>query len=67
MKKGRKAVNRFGPRYGRTIKSRVADIESKPTGKCISCNSEKLEREATGIWKCRKCGTRFTGKAYQVT
>lgn len=60
------SVKRFGPRYGRTTRAKVARIEeqSRGTHKCTLCSKVGVRRISTGIWECRKCGVKFTGKAY---
>lgn len=60
------SAGRFGPRYGRKIRQKVADIEKKQKAwhKCPYCNKLKVKRAAIGIWVCRSCGSRFTGRAY---
>jgi large subunit ribosomal protein L37Ae len=67
-KKGRKtrSAGRFGPRYGRKIRKRVADIETlmHQDHKCPNCDRKGISRKGTGIWKCSKCGTTFAGGAY---
>lgn len=62
-------VKRFGARYGRKIKYKVAKIEEelKKKHKCPYCTSFRAKRTAVGIWQCRKCGAKFTGKAYSIT
>ena len=57
---------RFGPRYGRTIRSKVALIESKLRiwHLCPNCARKRVKRVAAGIWQCRKCNYKFAGKAY---
>jgi large subunit ribosomal protein L37Ae len=62
------SVKRFGTRYGKTTKQRLAAIEEKArqTYRCPYCQYEKVTREATGIWHCDKCDRTFTGKAYTV-
>jgi len=62
------SVKRFGTRYGKTVKQRLATIEEKArqTYTCPYCQYEKVNREATGIWHCDKCDRTFTGKAYTV-
>jgi len=62
------SVKRFGARYGRRIKHKLARIESIQRGKhkCPYCHNLKVKRLSAGIWKCRKCGAKFTGKAYSV-
>ena len=66
---GLKAVHRFGPRYGRTVKANYAAIEvqQKKLYKCPSCSKEKVKRLANGIWQCQKCCSTFTGRAYTIT
>jgi large subunit ribosomal protein L37Ae len=61
-------IKRFGARYGRTLKLRLAKVESVQRGKhkCPYCNSLKAKRLSTGIWHCRKCNAKFTGKAYSI-
>jgi large subunit ribosomal protein L37Ae len=67
MKKGKGSTNRFGTRYGLTLKKRLSDVETKPVGKCPYCSSSRdVRRKAAGIWTCKKCKNTFTGKAYQV-
>ncbi len=60
------SVKRFGTRYGRTTRSKIAKIESNLKKKhvCPFCKKEGVKRVSTGIWECNKCGSKFTGKAY---
>lgn len=64
-----RSAGRFGPRYGRVGRKRVADIEEEMNKdhECPECGEDKVSRTDTGIWECGKCGHRFTGGAYQVT
>ena len=57
---------RFGARYGRTLRKKVSEVERKLKAwhKCPYCNLKKVKRESMGIWKCRHCNTKFTGKSY---
>ena len=59
---------RFGARYGRTIKHNFAKIEQeqRKLHKCPYCSKIAVKRLSAGIWNCRKCGAKFTGKAYTV-
>ena len=59
-------AKRFGPRYGRTVKEKLAKIERelRKKHKCPYCNHTAVKRVAVGIWFCRKCNQKFTGKAY---
>ncbi len=63
-----KAVTRYGPRYGRTVRERVANAESGYKGKqkCPHCGYTGVKRESAGIWNCNKCGAKFTSKAYHL-
>jgi len=67
-KEGLGPVKRFGPRYGRTIKHKLATIEreQKKKHKCPYCNNLKVRRKAVGIWECKKCDAKFTAKAYTI-
>ena len=62
------SVKRFGPRYGRTVKHRLAKIEAVLKGKhkCPYCHADKVKRLSLGIWQCKKCNAKFTGKAYSI-
>ena len=62
------SVKRFGARYGRRLKYKLADIEkkSKKLGKCPFCRKIGAKRIAMGIWQCRKCGSKFSGNAYYL-
>ena len=59
-------AGKFGARYGRRLKKKVAEIEKKlkQWHKCPYCRKLKVKREASGIWVCRSCKSKFTGKAY---
>ena len=61
------SAGRFGCRYGRFVRKRVADIEaiSRALHRCPKCDMESVQRRGTGIWECRKCGFKFAGGAYQ--
>ena len=59
---------RFGARYGRKTRQRVADIEKKlrQWHKCPYCNKQRVKRVSIGIWECRNCKSKLTGKAYTL-
>lgn len=61
-----KSVKRFGVRYGRKVRNKLGMIESqsKKLHKCPYCRSVKVKRISNGIFSCRKCDNRFTGRAY---
>jgi large subunit ribosomal protein L37Ae len=62
------SVKRFGARYGRKVKLKLAKIEAVQRGKhrCPYCHAINVKRLSAGIWNCRKCGAKFTGKAYSI-
>ncbi len=62
------SVRRFGARYGRTTKHRFGEIEKeqRKLHKCPYCYQIKVRRVAAGIWYCKKCNAKFTGRAYSV-
>ena len=68
-KKNLGSAKRFGTRYGKTQKTKVAAIEKLQRKKysCPYCSKEKVRRLAMGIWQCEKCGAKFTGKAYTIS
>ena len=63
-----KSAGRFGARYGRRVRQNIIDIEKKQKKKheCPYCFSLTTKRLAAGIWSCKKCETKFTGKAYEI-
>ena len=62
------SVKRFGARYGRKPKKKLAKIEKelRKKHKCPYCNKFHVKRIVVGIWHCRKCKAKFTGKAYTI-
>jgi len=62
------SIKRFGARYGRKPKAKFAIIEKEQRRlhKCPYCNKVKVKRVAMGIWECRACKEKFTGKAYSL-
>lgn len=62
------SAKRFGARYGSKTKHKFAKVEKEQRKKhrCPYCNNVKVKRVAVGIWHCRKCNSKFTGKAYSV-
>jgi large subunit ribosomal protein L37Ae len=61
---------RFGSRYGRRVRKRVTDIESKYKYKkqvCPFCDEAAVERISSGIYICNKCGKKFAGGAYEAS
>jgi len=67
-KKSLGSVKRFGARYGRRVKHKLAAIEAVQKGKhtCPYCRAEKVKQVAVGIWHCKRCNSKFTGRAYTL-
>lgn len=59
---------RFGSRYGRRLRHKFSKIEAeqKKLHKCPYCTNVRVKRVSAGIWECRKCGSKFTGRAYTI-
>ncbi len=59
-------LGRYGVRYGRGLKAKVLGIEKLQRGRhqCPYCTKKAVRRVASGIWHCKKCDTKFAGKAY---
>ncbi|RZD30386.1 MAG: 50S ribosomal protein L37ae [uncultured DHVE6 group euryarchaeote] len=60
------SAGRFGARYGRRIKQRLltSEIPQRAKHKCQYCMKKNVRRVSLGIWECRACKVKFTGKAY---
>ena len=58
----------FGSRYGRKVRNKFSQIEAQQRAKhkCPYCNKPAVKRVAAGIWECRKCESKFAGKAYSI-
>ena len=67
--KGLGSVKRFGVRYGKTVKDRLARIEQeqKKLQMCPYCEQAKAKRKFVGVYECSKCGAKFTGRAFFLT
>ena len=63
------SAGRFGVRYGRTTRKKIADIEALYRSrryKCSNCKKVGVKRVSYGIWQCDKCNIKFAGKAYAI-
>ena len=60
-----KAAGRFGARYGRSVRTKILEIESlqRKKQKCIFCNGI-AKRLSKGIWHCKKCDKKFASHVY---
>lgn len=67
-KKTSLSTKRFGARYGKTVKNKMAVIERQQHAsyKCPTCSRDQVKRLSVGIWQCKKCTTKFASKAYTV-
>ena len=63
------SVKRFGARYGRKPKLKFSQVEAeqRKLHKCPYCSKVAVKRVSLGIWQCRKCDAKFTGKAYSLS
>lgn len=66
VEKGLGPAKRFGVRYGRTVKFKLAKIEKQQRKPqiCPYCDKPKAKRIVAGIYECKKCNAKFTGRAY---
>ncbi|MBT3323547.1 50S ribosomal protein L37ae [archaeon] len=62
------SAGRFGARYGRKLRSKIINVEKiqRKKQKCPYCSRLAAKRLAMGIFECKKCSAKFTGKAYIV-
>jgi large subunit ribosomal protein L37Ae len=60
------SAGRFGARYGRVARRRVAQIEEDMNDdhECPECGRDRVSRTGTGVWECEFCGYAYTGGAY---
>ncbi|MFP4403620.1 MAG: 50S ribosomal protein L37ae [Candidatus Woesearchaeota archaeon] len=65
-KKHVKGIKRFGARYGKKVRDRLSKIEAiiKTKHKCPYCHYNNVKRVSNGIFECKKCSSKFSGKAY---
>jgi large subunit ribosomal protein L37Ae len=63
-----KAAGRFGARYGRSVRTKLASVESKQRvkQKCPYCGKLGVKRVSKGIWKCSKCDKKFASDIYYL-
>ena len=66
--KKRESTKRFGTRYGRHLREKIAEVESGHRGRkiCPYCGKKNAKRLAAGIWSCKSCKIKFTGRAYSL-
>lgn len=56
----------MGARYGIRIRRKVLDLDRTREfdGACPKCSTVTVERVASGIFQCRRCGAKFASNAY---
>lgn len=57
------SAGRFGARYGRVARRRVAEIEADTREATV--DGDEVTRVGTGIWVNEETGEKFTGGAYR--
>ena len=57
------SAGRFGARYGRVARRRVAEIEADTESAQV--DGDDVKRLGTGIWVNEETGEKFTGGAYR--
>jgi len=55
-------------RVGKKVKDKVKAIEGKQRKRqvCPYCKREGVERLSKGVWKCGKCGEKFTSDTFYL-
>jgi len=63
-----KSSGRFGARYGKRVRSKLVNVESKQRVKqeCPFCKKQSAKRVSKGIWKCSKCNKKFASDVYYL-
>ena len=66
MAKTKYSTKRYGSRYGHTLRNKLGKIDAvqKKKHECPYCAKQKVKFISVGLWECRKCNAKFTGKAY---
>jgi len=62
-----KSSGRFGARYGKTVRAKLDQVETKQRKKqkCPFCKGT-AKRLSKGIWKCKKCNKKFASHTYYL-
>jgi large subunit ribosomal protein L37Ae len=63
-----KAAGRFGARYGRSVRSKLVEVESKQRKKqeCPFCKRLGAKRISSGVWECKKCDKKFASNTFYL-
>ncbi|MCI4368465.1 MAG: 50S ribosomal protein L37ae [Solirubrobacterales bacterium] len=56
----------MGPRYGIRIRRRVLELDRSrvPSAACPHCSTVSVDRIASGVFECRRCGVKYASGAY---
>jgi len=60
-------AGRYGARYGSTLRKKVKEVLERRYADhtCPFCGHRgRVVRISTGIWTCRKCGSKWAGGSY---
>lgn len=62
-----KSAGRYRAGFGKTVRERITEIESKQRQKqkCIFCG-KTVKRKAKGIWYCKNCNKKFAQGTYYI-
>lgn len=63
-----KSAGRFGARYGKRIRDKLVQVESKQRTKqkCPFCGKVGIKRLSKGIWECSRCEKKFASNTYYL-
>jgi large subunit ribosomal protein L37Ae len=63
-----RSSGRFGPRYGRSVRAKVANVEDKQhkKQKCPFCSKLGVKRVSRGVWKCPRCEKKFASNTFYL-
>jgi len=58
----------LGARYGIKHRKQFSKVHQiiKSKRKCPECGSTQFGRQVVGIWRCKKCGFKIAGSAYDI-
>jgi large subunit ribosomal protein L37Ae len=61
------SAGKFGTRYGMRVRKKWLEVDRKQrrAHECPVCRRLGVRRVSSGVWECRKCGTKFAGGAYE--
>ena len=58
----------LGAKYGIKHRKQYTQVHHimKAKRRCPDCGSTQFGRQAVGIWRCKKCGFKIAGTAYDI-